>query len=290
MDVGVILSIKTLVARPEPLSRVYRQYIAEADYAEQLGFDFAATSEHHFAPDDWSPSQFLSFGLGPSERWGRLFESLEIIRRCFTEERFDHKGKYFELPNVRITTKPVQDPFPLWVGEFGPKLVERAGREGYHLQGGGPYVDLYLEAMRVKGRNPDDYDYQLFSGGHLAATWDQAWDEAQEAIHARQAMYREAGRSWIAYPDAPPCRSQASSAPTPTSLRRGRNARPGSGPAQRAARGQPGYPLRVRLTTGRRHGSGGSEAGHGALREGGPPRGEDMGQNTGAEAHGLSTR
>jgi hypothetical protein len=46
---------------------------------------------------------------------------------------------YFQFPNIRMTTKPVQNPFPLWVGGFGRKLPLRAGREGYHLQGGLPW-------------------------------------------------------------------------------------------------------------------------------------------------------
>jgi len=251
-----MLMHKILLARPEPLDAAYQAFNDDAVYAEQLGFDFAMTSEHHFSPDAWSPSQmpilaniagrtstlelgtavyltalhhpirtaedlatvdllshgrltgfavgsgsiedeFQTFGIDASERFGRLWESLEIIRRCFTEDHFDHKGKYFDLPNIRMTTRPVQEPFPLWVGAYGPKMVERAGREGYHLDGGRDQVEKYLSGLRASGYDPEAFNQRVFSVGHLSDSREKAWDECQDSLHAWQAMYR--GRHWISH-------------------------------------------------------------------------------------------
>jgi alkanesulfonate monooxygenase SsuD/methylene tetrahydromethanopterin reductase-like flavin-dependent oxidoreductase (luciferase family) len=261
MDIGISIAPRFLPARPQPLAEVYREYIDDVVYAESLGFDFVYTTEHHFAPDGWSPSQFTilaylasatermalgtsvflmpfhnplrvaedlatvdilsngrfslfaagsgsvedefqTYGIKSSERWGRLFESLGIIRRCFAEERFDHEGRYFTFSNVRMTTKPVLDPFPLYVGGFGPKLVERAGREGYHFQLLRPdHVELYLKGLREGGHDPAEFNYRSGMGGHihLAPNHEQAWDEAEEGFHHWQAFYR--GREWIAFPN-----------------------------------------------------------------------------------------
>jgi alkanesulfonate monooxygenase SsuD/methylene tetrahydromethanopterin reductase-like flavin-dependent oxidoreductase (luciferase family) len=57
MQVGVAFAIKTLADRPEPLRDVYRTFTDEMVLAEELGFDFVSTSEHHFEDDAWSPSQ-----------------------------------------------------------------------------------------------------------------------------------------------------------------------------------------------------------------------------------------
>ena len=57
MQVGAAFAIKTLADRPEPLVDVYRTATDEMVLAEQLGFDFVSTSEHHFEDDAWSPSQ-----------------------------------------------------------------------------------------------------------------------------------------------------------------------------------------------------------------------------------------
>jgi alkanesulfonate monooxygenase SsuD/methylene tetrahydromethanopterin reductase-like flavin-dependent oxidoreductase (luciferase family) len=138
--------------------------------------------------------EFESYGLDPKERWGRLFEGLSVIRKCFEQDVFDHNGKYFNFPNVRMTTKPVQQPFPLWVGGFGPKLLERAGREGYHLQGGRDGTQTYLDGLESSGYDERDFNYQVFYPGHVGATRDKAWDEAQEGIYWYRDFYTN-GRS-----------------------------------------------------------------------------------------------
>jgi|SRR5579864_8248617 len=266
MDVGMMLTIRNYLDRPEPLTQVYRHNIEDVVYAEQLGFDFVWVSEHHFAPDAWSPSplhvltaiaarttrielgtnlllmpfyhplrlaedvatldilsdgrltglavgsgsiedEFETYGLRSKERWGRLFESLQILRESYARDVYDHLGKYFQFPNIRMTTRPVQRPFPLWVGGFGEQLVTRAGREGYHLQGGGPYVAKYLAALRDNGFDPADFNHQLFASGHLADTWDRAWDEVQDGLYYHRAFYEQ--RDWIAHKTvAPPSKLQ----------------------------------------------------------------------------------
>jgi alkanesulfonate monooxygenase SsuD/methylene tetrahydromethanopterin reductase-like flavin-dependent oxidoreductase (luciferase family) len=264
MDVGITICPRFLPSNPQPLAEVYRDFIDDVVYAEQLGFDRVYATEHHFAPDGWSPSElpilaniagrtsriklgtalflipfhhplrvaedvalvdllsngrfeefavgagsvqdeFDTFGIDSMERWGRLFESLNIIRRCFTEPQFDHRGKYFQFENVRMTTRPVLDPFPLWVGGYGPKLIERAGREGYHWQRQGPNPEL--EAVYVRGVEAGGHDVSkalYFTGAvatdmHLSDTTERAWDEAEAGIYWRQEFYRS--RVWISWRD-----------------------------------------------------------------------------------------
>ena len=59
MEVGVAMAIKTLADRREPLVDVYKVATDEMVLAEELGFDFVSTSEHHFEDDAWSPSQMV---------------------------------------------------------------------------------------------------------------------------------------------------------------------------------------------------------------------------------------
>jgi alkanesulfonate monooxygenase SsuD/methylene tetrahydromethanopterin reductase-like flavin-dependent oxidoreductase (luciferase family) len=133
--------------------------------------------------------EFESYGLDSNERWGRLFEGLHIIRNAFEQDVYDHAGKYFQFPNIRMTTRPVQQPFPIWVGGFGPKLLLRAGREGYHLQGGREGIATYLQGLEEGGFSERDFNYQVFYPGHVAATRDQAWDEAEEGIYHYRDFY-----------------------------------------------------------------------------------------------------
>ena len=120
--------------------------------------------------------EFETFAVPAGERWGRTFETLEFLHRCFSEPRFDHAGRYFTFPDVRMTTQPVQQPMPLWMASAGPKTIARAGRAGYHLQTPvmaqiGPFWQIYSEAAKAAGRDPSEFNMHVFTGGMVAEVW-----------------------------------------------------------------------------------------------------------------------
>jgi len=137
------------------------------------------------------------FGIPGKERFGRTYEALEVIRKCFTEEEFSHDGKYFHYDGVRVTTKPVQaGGVPIYMAAMGPQSLTRSGTEGYHLCSAlhTPLVHLYVEAQERAGRTRADYS--MLSGPvavHVAETRERAWDEAESALHWWVSFYRARG-------------------------------------------------------------------------------------------------
>ena len=80
------------------------------------------------------PNECAVFGIDPKESFGRTYEALEVIEKCFTDEGFTHQGRYFTFRNVRMTTKPVQQPGPrIYMAALGPQSLTRAGERGYSL-------------------------------------------------------------------------------------------------------------------------------------------------------------
>src|SRR5260370_13506234 len=75
----------------------------------------------------YRPEEFYGFGIPQSERLGRTLETLDILRRAWTGERFDFDGKYFHLRGVRLLPRPVSQPHPeiLW-GAAAPNTAQRA--------------------------------------------------------------------------------------------------------------------------------------------------------------------
>src|SRR5687768_17566872 len=66
------------------------------------------------------------------EKAGRLSESIEIMRRLWSERSIDYDGRYDKLNDVGILPRPVQKPgIPIWVvadrNENGFKRVGRLG-------------------------------------------------------------------------------------------------------------------------------------------------------------------
>ncbi len=119
----------------------------------------------------------------PKESFGRTYEALEVIEKCFTDEEFTHQGKYFTFRGVKMTTKPVQQPGPrIYIAALGPQSLTRAGERGYSLASmvHTPLYPRFLEAQAAAGRTRADF--RLLSGPlavHVAPTREQAWDEAE---------------------------------------------------------------------------------------------------------------
>jgi alkanesulfonate monooxygenase SsuD/methylene tetrahydromethanopterin reductase-like flavin-dependent oxidoreductase (luciferase family) len=74
--------------------------------------------------------EFEVFGVRPRDRVERFLESLEIVRRLWTEDHVTHEGRHFQLRDVTLTLKPLQSPPPIWVGASSDAAVRRAARLG----------------------------------------------------------------------------------------------------------------------------------------------------------------
>jgi alkanesulfonate monooxygenase SsuD/methylene tetrahydromethanopterin reductase-like flavin-dependent oxidoreductase (luciferase family) len=123
-------------------------------------------------------------------RLSRSLEAAEFIQRCFTEKApFDHEGRYYTFKNVDFTTRPVQDPIPIWWAGIAPKSIDAAARNGWSLIA---YSPTYDEALVRYGRDPEQYGHgatPLFAC--VAPTRDEAWDVCEEGIRRSILFYRE---------------------------------------------------------------------------------------------------
>jgi natural product biosynthesis luciferase-like monooxygenase protein len=82
----------------------------------------------------YQPVEFSGFGLSMDEARERFDESLEMIRRAWTEEELTFEGKFYHARQVRVVPKPVQSPHPpIWMAAVSPESFELAARRGYRL-------------------------------------------------------------------------------------------------------------------------------------------------------------
>lgn len=73
---------------------------------------------------------FQMFGIDPKNKLSLFRESVAIIKKAWTaHERFSFSGQHFQLDNVWLTPKPLQqDPHPtIWSGGLTDKAIQRAG-------------------------------------------------------------------------------------------------------------------------------------------------------------------
>jgi coenzyme F420-dependent glucose-6-phosphate dehydrogenase len=98
---------------------------------------------------------------GAKERRRRLAESLQLIRRLWTEERVDFEGEYYRTARATIYDRPEQ-PVPIYVAASGPLAAKLAGR----------VADGFI---CTSGKNPDLYGQLL---GSVREGADQAGRDA----------------------------------------------------------------------------------------------------------------
>ena len=68
----------------------------------------------------WLRNEHIAFGFGwnkHSTRVERLRETIEIIKKLWTENHVSYDGAYFQLKDATLEPKPYQKPYPfVWVG------------------------------------------------------------------------------------------------------------------------------------------------------------------------------
>ena len=81
------------------------------------------------------------------ERFGRLRESVELMRRLWTEDRVTFEGEYYRTENATIYDKP-DEPVPIYVAAAGPTASKFAGRvaDGF-ICTSGKAPELYSETL-----------------------------------------------------------------------------------------------------------------------------------------------
>src|SRR5215470_4550552 len=134
---------------------------------------------------------YSTYGVDYGESRERFAETLHIVKRAFSEERFSHQGKYFTFNNVRLAPKPWRQPWPeirvaaaspdtyVEVAELGHPIFV-AARTG-NLSELAPLVKTYREAWKKAG-HPGDGEVFLRVPVYVAATEERAREEPRESI------------------------------------------------------------------------------------------------------------
>jgi coenzyme F420-dependent glucose-6-phosphate dehydrogenase len=103
------------------------------------------------------------------ERFARLRESVQLMRRLWTEERVTFEGEYFRTDRATVYDRP-DEPVPLYIAAAGPAASRLAGRVGDGFictsgKGRELYADTLLPAVREgaakAGRDAADLDLMI---------------------------------------------------------------------------------------------------------------------------------
>ena len=77
---------------------------------------------------------YLHYGVPYAESRQRFADTLEVVRRAWTQETFSFSGDYFQFNDVCVVPKPYQKPHPpVRVAATSPDTFPTIGAQGFDL-------------------------------------------------------------------------------------------------------------------------------------------------------------
>lgn len=140
----------------------------------------------------YQPKEFQGLGVSMERTRERFDESLEIIRRAWTEDELAFEGEFYRVPRLRLFPKPVQKPHPpLWTAAVSPDTYALAARRGLKILTSPAFTpfdilkknyDLYRGEWRASRGNDDGAEICLNKIIHVAETSRQARENLREPV------------------------------------------------------------------------------------------------------------
>ena len=137
----------------------------------------------------YQPADFRAFGVPMEHRVGLFEESVEILRKSFSGERFTFRGKHYNLEDVEVRPKPYQPGGPpIWIGGSVGAAVRRAGQiadafvgtPSTSMKNALKLVEGYRASAKEAGRRAEVI---MMRDAWVAPTADEA-----EAVYGPEAM------------------------------------------------------------------------------------------------------
>src|SRR5437763_3682525 len=137
------------------------------------------------------PRTYEAYGVPYGESRERFAETLEILKKAWTEDPFSYSGKYYSFQKVRATPKPYQKPWPeIRIAANSPDTFPAIGGLGHGvfvavrlgtLSELAPNIRAYREAYKAAG-HPGEGKVFLRAPVYVAETEEQARNEPEESI------------------------------------------------------------------------------------------------------------
>ena len=129
--------------------------------------------------------EFDACGVPYHQRAGRLNESIQLLRRLWTEASFAFEGKYYRFEELGIEPKPIQRPIPIWIAagdnENALRRVARLGDGWFTVA---PTFEKFFARRRKIEECAKEYDRDgekipsiLFATFHLRTSGADAEEE-----------------------------------------------------------------------------------------------------------------
>jgi alkanesulfonate monooxygenase SsuD/methylene tetrahydromethanopterin reductase-like flavin-dependent oxidoreductase (luciferase family) len=159
---------------------------AMLDLVSQGRMDFAAGGGHPHS------RAYECFGADHKSTHEVMAESLDIIRKAWSEPTLAYNGKFFNIPEVIVNPKPVQNPLPsFYMATSSLDGVEVGARLGINMflpihtrtpEQVGEYAQAYWNGLKQYGHDAKSKELGLLVPVHVAETTAVAMSRTESGI------------------------------------------------------------------------------------------------------------
>src|SRR5215831_9937271 len=142
-------------------------------------------------------AEFQTFNVPLKARAQRMDESIEIMRRLWTEDKITHTGKAFQITDLGIGLKPQRKGGPpIWLAAVVDAAVKRAAQLGdawlitnfAHLSVLVPQMALYRKLL-AEAKKQFPAEAPITRECYIGSTHAKALDECKAALKYKYAAY-----------------------------------------------------------------------------------------------------
>jgi alkanesulfonate monooxygenase SsuD/methylene tetrahydromethanopterin reductase-like flavin-dependent oxidoreductase (luciferase family) len=131
------------------------------------------------------PHEFTGFNMDRKDKAFRFNDSLAVIEKAWSGEKFSHEGEYYQFSDIQLQVVPRQKQVPIWIGALRSQAAQYVGKLGYNIMGV-PYVssnsitelkqviDDYKKAYRDAGHDEQKIHIPLALHTYVADTREEA--------------------------------------------------------------------------------------------------------------------
>jgi probable F420-dependent oxidoreductase len=126
----------------------------------------------------WSKDEYQVSNIPFQNRGKRADEFIQVLKKIWTDDVVEFKGKYYSIPASKIGPKPIQKPHPpIYLGGFSPNTFSRIvnyDTNGWLAVVGGPleYIDNTIKAIKEiakkANKNPNNFKVVLLAHLNIA--------------------------------------------------------------------------------------------------------------------------
>jgi alkanesulfonate monooxygenase SsuD/methylene tetrahydromethanopterin reductase-like flavin-dependent oxidoreductase (luciferase family) len=161
---------------------------------EAAMLDLVSNGRMEFAAGGGHPHSraYECFGADHKSTHDVMAESLEVIRKAWSEPTLVYNGKFFQIPEVIVNPKPVQKPLPsFYMATSSLDGVEVGARLGINMflpihtrapEQVVEYAQAYWDGLKKNGHEPKSRELGLLIPMHLAATTAEAKSRAEAGV------------------------------------------------------------------------------------------------------------